>query len=294
MLTMLSPSQRVTLIREISRRLSSDEWTFIDVALKNFGFPCYAEGWNGEKLDYVASMISEGHDDDLIALAQHVGYQVEHPTKVQDEPKCWEKSMFRLFISHLAEHRRFAAALREKLLPLGISAFVAHDDIEPTAEWENEILTALTTCDSLVALLHKDFHDSYWTDQEIGFAMGRGLPTYAVQIDQNPYGFIGRFQAFNGNGKDAPLLAFELFQVYLKGDQTQPRMAEGLVKLFEDSMRFEDAKQRIGYLETLRVWEPSFSKRIQAASQTNRQIYDATGVPKRVSALVEKWSKSDS
>jgi hypothetical protein len=111
--------------------------------------------------------------------------------------------MLRLFVTHLATYRAFAGELQEALLPLGISCFVAHNDIEPTLEWQAQIETALATCDALVALLHAKFHESKWTDQEIGFAMGRGVPACTVRLGETPYGFIGRFQAFNGNGKEA-------------------------------------------------------------------------------------------
>jgi nucleoside 2-deoxyribosyltransferase len=171
----------------------------------------------------------------------------------------------------------------------GIWCFVAHNDIEPAAEWQNEIQAALSTCDALVALLHSNFHASNWTDQEIGFAMGRGVPVFSVRFGQDPYGFIGKFQAFNGDGKSPAVLAQELFDAYRNNKQTKERMAEVLVKRFEDSESFAQAKNRIGLLEQLVVWDPSFSSRLDAAVKNNNQISGSWGVPDRVAALVEKW-----
>ena len=51
--------------------------------------------------------------------------------------------------------------------------------------------------------------------------MGRGIPVFSVRLGQVPYGFIGRFQAFNGNGKSQKDLATELFEVLLQ-TQTNP------------------------------------------------------------------------
>jgi nucleoside 2-deoxyribosyltransferase len=200
--------------------------------------------------------------------------------------------MFKLFVSHLAAHRAFAADLQSSLLTYGISCFVAHNDIEPTSEWQAQIETALATSDALVALLHESFHASNWTDQEIGFAMGRSIPVFAVRFAQDPYGFIGRFQAFNGNGKAAAALARELFDAYRKNKQTQRRMAEVLVSLFEASGSFAEAKANITYLEELEVWEPSFSERIRAAAKSNSQIINSWSTPVRVEALATKWAKS--
>ncbi|MDE2107468.1 MAG: toll/interleukin-1 receptor domain-containing protein [Patescibacteria group bacterium] len=180
--------------------------------------------------------------------------------------------------------------IQEALLGYGISAFVAHNDIEPTLEWQSQIETALTTADSLVALLHPNFHQSNWTDQEIGFAMGRGLPVFAVRLGQDPYGFIGRFQAFTGAGKSPEALAKDLFDAYRKNKQTQKRMAEVLVSLFEDSGSFAAAKARIGYLEHLEVWHSSFIPRLEAALKVNSQVSGSWGVRERVESLTKKWA----
>lgn len=287
----LNPSQRITLMKEIAGRLSSEDWPLIDVTLKQFGFP-WSDEWRGTKDAYILQMISESEDGALISIAQHVGFHLERPLVPGLEPPFWRKGMFKLFVSHLAVHRIFATELQEALINYGISAFVAHSDIEPTLEWQTQIETALATCESLIALLHEDFHASDWTDQEIGFAMGRGLPVYAIRFGQDPYGFIGRFQAFNGNDKKGSELARELFEAYRKNKQTQRRMAEVLIGLFEDSASFANAKLRIGFLEQLEVWEPSFSSRIISAAKSNSQISGSWGVPDRVTSLVNKWSKS--
>ncbi|HEV2314720.1 MAG TPA: toll/interleukin-1 receptor domain-containing protein [Candidatus Acidoferrales bacterium] len=286
----LSPSDRITLIKEIASRLSTEDWALIDVTLKQFSLP-WAPDWNGTTRSYVLQMIEEASDESLIDLARHVGFSFEgRPSHI--EPSFWQKGMFRLFVTHLSEHCGYAGQLQEALFVFGISCFVAHTDIIPTQEWQLEIETALATCDALVALLHPNFHQSNWTDQEIGFAMGRGIPVFSVRFcEDDPYGFIGRFQAFNGNGKAVEALAKELFDAYRKNKQTQHRMAEGLIGLFEASGSFALARTRVAYLEELERWEPSFSTRILAALKNNRQIADSWGVDTRVNALVEKWKK---
>src|SRR5258708_21866172 len=169
----LTPSQRVNLMKEISDRLGAESWPLIDTTLGQFGLPT-SNNWSGASDGYVLKMIKDAGDEELIALAHHVGYQFEltsPPLRV--DPPFWRKGMLRLFITHLATYKSFAAQLQQELLIYGISGFVAHNDIKPTLEWQAQIETALATCDALVALLHDKFHESKWTDQEIGFAMGR-------------------------------------------------------------------------------------------------------------------------
>jgi len=276
-------------MKESAKRLGTEEWPFIDATLKVFSLPTL-DTWNGTTNAYVLKMLEESSDDTLMELAEHVGFQFD--TKLtRVDPPFWGKGMLRLFITHLSAHREFAAQLQEELQGYGISCFVAHNDIEPTLEWQNEIETALSTCEALVALLHSDFHKSNWTDQEIGFAMGRGVPVSAVRFGQDPYGFIGRFQAFNGTSKRAVEIAAEIFDVFRKHKQTQRRMADVLVGLFADSGSFAHAKARIGYLEELTVWEPSYPARLRSAVKHNHQVSGSFGVSQRVEKLIKRWAK---
>lgn len=286
----LSASKRITLVTEIISRLHIEEWHLIDLTLSQFGLPT-TDGWQGgNKNSYVMEMVKSAKDNILIELAQHVGYLLEEVPKPGIDPPFWRKRMFRLFISHLSSEKALAAQLQEALLTYEISGFVAHNDIEPTLEWQTQIETALATADSLVALLHPAFHASSWTDQEIGFAMGRRLPVFAVRFGQDPYGFIGRFQGFVGGGKTPAALASELFDAYRKNKQSQKRMGEVLLNLFEDSSSFIAAKANIGYLEHLEVWDSSFVPRLEAAAEANSQISGSWGVLERVQALAKKWA----
>jgi TIR domain len=106
-----------------------------------------------------------------------------------------DKEYFRLFVSHKAEVKAQVATLKTGLGKFGVSCFVAHVDIHPTKEWQDEIENALESMDGFVALLTPDYHDSSWTDQEVGFALARRVPIIAVRMGKVPYGFIGKFQA---------------------------------------------------------------------------------------------------
>ena len=110
------------------------------------------------------------------------------------QKRIWGTDGFRLFLSHKSEVKKETAALKEKLQVFGVSCFVAHEDINPTQEWQDEIENALASMDGFAALLTEGFHDSVWTDQEVGYALARGVPMIAVRLGRDPYGFIGKFQ----------------------------------------------------------------------------------------------------
>ena len=285
----LDPSQRINLISRISKKLAEERWAIIDLTLEQFGCPTTDSFNGGSQEDYIVQMILKAQDDVLITLATHL----ELSTGLEKEtaaPLLWKDSHLRLFVSHLTQHKLVAANLQSSLQRYGIDAFVAHDDIRPSVEWRNELELALSTCDVLIALLHKGFNESEWTDQEIGFAMGRGLPVLSIQFDHLPYGFIGRFQAFNGSDKSSEVLAKEVFDTLLVEERTRDKLAEALITQFESSNSFKEAKLNINLLEELSTWTQSYSDRIESAMQTNWQVSGSYGVPGKVKSLVSRWS----
>lgn len=284
----LNPSEKIKIITEASRRLSGEGWPLIDLTLNQFGLPT-TDNWSGDKDSYVMEMASGASDDILEALAHHIGFEVSTPEQRIDPP-FWKDGCIRIFLSHISSHRLFAVELQEAMESYGLTAFVAHTDIEPTTEWQNEIKTALSTSEVLIALLHNGFKESSWTDQEVGYAMGRGLSVFSVRFNQDPYGFIGRFQAFDGNNKTTNDLAKEIFDVLRQHKQTQRRMSEVLISRFELSHSFDNAKNNMKLLEEIEIWSPNYSDRIKKAVENNNQIEDSWGVKERIISLVKKWT----
>jgi len=139
---------------------------------------------------------------------------------------------YKLFLSHKANVKKQASAVKERLEWYGVSSFVAHQDIRPTKEWQNEIENALASMDAFAALLTEDFHESEWTDQEVGYALGRAVPMIAVKLGRDPYGFIGKFQALTCDWADAPLSVTEL----LIG---QPGMLESYITTVRNCKSYE-------------------------------------------------------
>ncbi len=273
--------------------MDMDDWGTIDLVLKQFGMK-WSDQWSGDKPSYIGEMIGGATDDELVELGQHFGMDVGAvgPTALIEPPSCWDEGKLRVFVSHLTAHKAEAATLQQCLGFRGMSCFVAHNDINPTAEWQTEIEAALATCDLLVALIHPDFVKSAWCDQEIGYALGRGVPVFTVRCGADPHGFVGRFQAFNGNGKEPIIIAEELFAAAISHKILQAKMADVLVNLFINSGSFKSAANRVGYLEKLAVWDASYSARLKKAVEDNFQIGASYGVPERIKALLKKWKNA--
>jgi TIR domain len=130
--------------------------------------------------------------------------------------RIWGQDGFRVFLSHKSDVNQEIAELKNELRLFGVSCFVAHEDIHPTKAWQDEIENALGSMDAFVALMTPNFHESEWTDQEVGFAFGRGVPIIAVRLGKDPYGFIGKFQALTCKWETA---AVDIMKILIKDDR---------------------------------------------------------------------------
>jgi hypothetical protein len=148
------------------------------------------------------------------------------PPQTSEPPANWKgTAQFRLFISHISKDKLIATRLKEALSRYNISGFVAHEDIHPTLAWQHEIERALHTMDAMVAVHTSGFSASYWTQQEIGFALGRGVKIISFKYGEDPTGFIGKHQALPRLKRTADQIAEEINRLLEADPRTRDRLA---------------------------------------------------------------------
>lgn len=198
----------------------------------------------------------------------------------------WDSGMLRLFISHVHAHKAAVGSLKWHLRVIGISGFVAHEDIAPSLEWQAEIELALRTTQAALALLTPNYHDSLWTDQEVGVAIARGVLVIPVNLGVTPYGFMGKYQALGGSLDQPEALADQIFAVLAKRPTTVAAMREGLVTALEHANTFKAAKKVAKLLVTTdRGFTDVQIARIRAALADNNQVSGSTGVPRMLATI---------
>lgn len=170
------------------------------------------------------------------------------PIPEKEIDNIWQPGFLRCFFSHKAEYKSEAAELKEALQLFGISCFVAHDDIEPTRTWQNEIEKALFSMDVLIALMTEDFSDSNWTDQEIGVAIGRNVLILPIRIDADPYGFIGKYQAISFKEEmNFDDLSVEICKTLMQNKLSREIMNTAYINAIKNSISY-DASLKLGVL----------------------------------------------
>lgn len=203
-------------------------------------------------------------------------------------PAFWQNGYFRLFVSHVSDHGVIANELKESLAQFQIAAFVAHTDIQPTTEWQNEIESALRTMDALTAMLTPEFLNSCWCDQEVGYALGRNRFVLALRIGADPHGFMAKIQGLSVNGLGADEMAERIFNVLISHESTTQRMTESLVERLVKSRSFESSKRTIQLVEKAKHLNNDQVARLLGAISENVDVREAYGVPDRIRMLVKR------
>lgn len=283
----MTPSERLKHVKSISRELAKEEWPLIDLTLTQFGLTIDNKWSGGEKETYIIDIIGTAKDSVLLDLAKHLGTASELDTV--EHPTFWKQEDPRVFISHLATLKEKTTGLKEALAKYGIRAFVAHNDIEPTKEWQVEIEAALSTMDALVALLSPGFNESKWCDQEVGVAIGRRVPVVPVKIELDPYGLIGKFQAIQAKGKNPSDVAPMIVEALITKSQVGPKITSLLVSQTEKSMSWDNTKRLVSMIEKSPFITLEHVRILKRAAEENGEVKHAHGVPEKILALEQKY-----
>ncbi|HTU27695.1 MAG TPA: toll/interleukin-1 receptor domain-containing protein [Pirellulales bacterium] len=275
------------------------------------------DGWNGGTTYYTMAVSIPPHlfvriEDRLDAIEKKILERVGHLTRAEthdfvnivvvqprmtdaqrvmsaSETPFWLPGHFKLFISHLSVDKRRATNLRGALKSFAISSFVAHEDIEPTKEWQVEIEKALFSMDALAAVLTEEFHQSKWTDQEVGVALGRGVTVLPIRAGVDPYGLMGKFQGIASTGRSLGEVASLVVSTLLRNAKTRNRLVSCLV---EQLLASADAAQAASKLEVLEQAEEVASDqliRIRDNAATNPNLFADVSSRRRIDALLAKY-----
>jgi len=185
-------SDKLALIDKVGRELQKRfRYEEIDTFLAEYKISPPGQVDYNSKWVYSKAALKGVPNDTLIKIAEELDINVAraqaHTSVV---PQNWKDSKnFRLFISHISKDKDKATRLKNCLRPFAISGFVAHEDIHPTLEWQKEIERALYAMDAFVAIHTVGFSKSFWTQQEVGFAVGRGVKIISLKMGEDPTGF---------------------------------------------------------------------------------------------------------
>ena len=296
----MKPGQRINLLKKLAKKLAEFSYTDGDLILRQFNLP-WTDQWQGggDNYNYYLSMVESGKNEHLVELHEYLFPHDPLPGLVTTEiANGWKANHLRLFLSHSSKRALQVGQIKHELLAYGIDAFVAHEDIEPTTEWLKEITKALASCHALAAILCGDFKTSRYCDQEIGFALQRGILVIPVRVAADPYGFMAPLQGVAAFDLKPVEIASEIRKLILSNPTTKEIAAvgertsmENLVREFLTSSNYGTSTALLKQLESYESLPEALVESIEANWKKNDQITGCGGIPRRMEIFFARHLK---
>jgi hypothetical protein len=273
------PGDRTDVIRRLADQLSAEALPTEDIELVLRQFGCETSAWDyydGTRRAFIFGALEQVSDEALVELDEYLlGGSSREQLDPADLP--WAAGHYRLFVSHTHAHAALAGGVRTILGRWRMDAFVAHDTIEPTREWQRTIEAALGSCDALAVFLTNDFVASKWCDQEVGYCIARHIPIVPVRLEADPHGFIAKYQAATPRRNADSAAADAIFRALARPAVAIYALAGPIVARYVASGSFDGARGNFDLLQQVPVeaWTPELVEMVERASEANNQIEHA-------------------
>jgi len=195
-----------------------------------------------------------------------------------------------LFISHVSESKQLASQIAKSLGLHNIEAFVAHEDIQPTAEWQLEIEAFLDKMDCRLCLLNTGYSSSVWCNQEIGVCFGKSIPLISLRMEEDPKGFIGKWQAYTpGQPFDMDVEVWKILNLIYNKAKESDSIRAWVIQNLHTSGSFAESNELLDTLENIELNEAEINS-IQEAFQKNTQVKGSNSITK---VLNKQWLSNE-
>jgi hypothetical protein len=197
----------------------------------------------------------------------------------------------RIFFSYSTDDKEIVGKIKLYLEEMGFEVFLAHEDISPCEEWQDEIIKNLQRCDIFIPLLTDNFMKSEWTNQEIGIAVDANKFIIPLQVDIKPPGFLGHIQSLKISPAEVIGLnpAQQIFALIKNKSKFGKDMKNFVIKQLEDSGSFEAASARSKLLRDFKDFSKEELDRIVNATINSRCIYNSFGAQRVLKSLFKKY-----
>jgi hypothetical protein len=300
----MKKSQRIELIQKISSALEKLKLADANLILRNFD-SVSLDDHNASEFAYLApeplygrfiTLIENLEESALVELYEYLYPGAPLPSgMLEHKSTIWQDGFVRAFLSHSSIEKLSASQIKDESLDFGIDCFVAHQDIQPSSEWMKSIQYGLNSCDCLIALLSNNFKTSNFCDQEVGFALQRGVLIVLVSLDEvNPYGFMAPFQRVTAFGKSPIEIVVEINGIISRHPSLADRASsaasvtqELIVTEFLASSNFATSSSLLKKIESKASVPKQLLRQISENWEKNSQISGCAGIPRRIERLLQ-------
>jgi hypothetical protein len=193
------------------------------------------------------------------------------------------------FISYASSIKNTAGKIKSTLDEFGFNCFLAHEDIPPQTVWPKEIISALKECELFLPLLTQKFMESYYCQQEIGFAYCKDVEILPVMISKEPMGMIADLQAVKFNKDDVNGSCWRIVKHIGNNSKNSEKVLDSLITWFGESESYHTANERAKRI----LSDFDFSKiqveKIRDHIRRNSQIHQTKGARDAIFKFMEKY-----
>jgi len=199
----------------------------------------------------------------------------------------------KIFLSYHSSDKVLAGQIKLRLYHYGLDVFLAHEDIQPTEEWQTRILSELKRTDVFLPLLTDNFITSKWTAQECGVAVAKGIFIVSLKVSIDPFGFLSKYQAFNFKIENVERSCSGIAKVIHKNKKLQKRFLDGLILSFGQSGTFEEAKQRSSLVNEFDGYNGRQANDVLRKAIDNSQIHKSFGARRQLDIFLKKYKADE-
>jgi len=195
----------------------------------------------------------------------------------------------RVFLSYSHIDNVLVGEIKKKLEVYGLEAFLAHEDIEPSKEWVEEIIRNLKECDVFIPFINENFKKSKWTDQESGIVFAKDAFVIPINIGLMPYGFIGKYQAlpYENSSKTSK----EIVEIMIKKNPLMmKRIQDDLINTFKGSEHYSESNYIVKLLEKIEPFTGAQVNELIRAFVDNIEVQGAWDAIEFIEGIVERYS----
>ncbi|GAA4660096.1 toll/interleukin-1 receptor domain-containing protein [Arthrobacter cryoconiti] len=252
----LSRTERIKFKSQMIDEMNTPDsgWDFerTNMMLREFDLEPVPDGhWDGPAFADIIANISDADLIEMYSIVTGINQDEIHDAVESADSGNWKPGYVRLFISHSTQHRAFIGEVANELAVVGIHGFVAHDSMAYSKPWQAQIEQGLRSMQAFVSIVHPEFLDSRWCNQEVGWALGRRTPRFAIRMGVDPAGFIGSDQWPSGHNQSSREVA-SIISTWASGiPELGETMTDGLFSALSEANNYIDAGATAGRIATL-------------------------------------------
>lgn len=207
-----------------------------------------------------------------------------------DDVPIGKNKEIRIFLSYSTLNKIGAGKIKTWLSNMGFNVFLAHEDIEPSLEWQTVIIQNLESCHIFIPIITKEFVQSKWTDQESGIAFTRKKLIIPISVDgNNPHGFIGIYQGLPMDREYMEKAFVKIVKAIIKNKKYASVVIDLLINSLGSSRTFASSEWKTSIISEYESFTKEQFDLLLKTSAENSQIYIAAGSRIDLSNLIKKY-----